>query len=290
MGTPGARGTPPPPANCDSLVEPDTLSRLTHFLWSGEVEVVRRNFARASDAELLRASDADAFAEVYDRYVGQVLAWARARVGEHAADLTAEVFARAWLCRGRFRDQDGAPALPWLLGIAGRRRLGLPRMIALDGNIDAVDDPPGTGCRVRPSSRVSTREVATAQEMSAEKGGRRVALLISRHVPPVEFDRHDTEHVFPVGLVWARPWFRELRFPKPSSVHWATRARPASVAPAGAGRAARGSRNRCEGVMTGFRVRPSAALLPERAGAARQPQLPVVGRLLGRGSSQQPFR
>jgi RNA polymerase sigma-70 factor (ECF subfamily) len=104
----------------------------------------------------LRASDADAFAEVYDRHVGQVLAWARSRVGEHAADLTAEVFARAWLCRGRFRDQDGAPALPWLLGIAqnvlrdslrkrrvedaARRRLGLPRMIAPDGNLDAVDE------------------------------------------------------------------------------------------------------------------------------------------------------
>ena len=138
------------PANCEST------SSLTHFLRSGEVEVVRRKFATASDAELLRASDADAFAEVYDRHVGQVLAWARARVGEHAADLTAEVFARAWLNRGRFRDQDGAPALPWLLGIArnvlrdslrkrrvedtARRRLGLPPMIAPDGNIDAVDE------------------------------------------------------------------------------------------------------------------------------------------------------
>ena len=125
-------------------------------MWSCEVEVVRRNFARASDAELLRASDADAFAEVYDRYVGQVLAWARPRVGEHAADLTAEVFARAWLCRDRFRDQDGAPALPWLLVIAqnvlrdslrmrgvedaARRRLGLPPVVALDGDIDAVDE------------------------------------------------------------------------------------------------------------------------------------------------------
>jgi RNA polymerase sigma-70 factor (ECF subfamily) len=104
----------------------------------------------------LRASDADAFAEVYDRYVGQVFAWARPRVGEHAADLTAEVFARAWLCRGRFRDQGGTPALPWLLGIAqnvlrgslrkrrvedaARRRLGLPRVIAPDGNFDAVDE------------------------------------------------------------------------------------------------------------------------------------------------------
>jgi len=117
---------------------------------------MRRNFANATDAELLQANDADAFAELYDRYVGQVLAWARVRVGTHAGDLTAEVFARAWLCRGRFLDRDGAPALPWLFGIAqnvlrdslrkrrvedaARRRLGLPSTTALDGNIEAVDE------------------------------------------------------------------------------------------------------------------------------------------------------
>ena len=117
---------------------------------------MRHDFARASDAELLQAETADAFAEVYDRHVGQVLAWARARVGEHAADLTAEVFARAWLNRGRFRDQAEGSALSWLLGIAqnvaresvrkrrvedaARRRLGLPRLIASDGNFDAIDE------------------------------------------------------------------------------------------------------------------------------------------------------
>ncbi len=79
-----------------------------------------------------------------------------ARVGEHAADLTAEVFARAWLSRARFRARDDAPALPWLLGIAqnvlrdslrkrrvedaARRRLGLPRTIAEDSDLDAVDE------------------------------------------------------------------------------------------------------------------------------------------------------
>ena len=129
---------------------------MTHFLRSGEVQGVRRNFSKASDSELFRAGDADAFAEIYDRYVGHVFGWARARVGEHAADLTAEVFARAWLSRGRFRARDDPPALPWLLGIAknvlrdslrkrrvedsARRRLGLPRMLAPDRNLDAVDE------------------------------------------------------------------------------------------------------------------------------------------------------
>jgi len=103
---------------------------------------VIRDLARASDAELLRAGTRDSFAEVYDRRSGQVFSWARARVGEHAADLTAEVFARAWLGRGRFRDEGQGSARPWLLGIAqnvlresfrkqriedgGRRHLGLP--------------------------------------------------------------------------------------------------------------------------------------------------------------------
>jgi RNA polymerase sigma-70 factor (ECF subfamily) len=109
-----------------------------------------------SDAELLRAGTADAFEEVYDRHAARLLAWARARVGEHAADLTAEVFARAWLNRSRFRPEDGTSALPWLLGIAknvlreslrkrrvedaARRRLGIPRLLARDAALDAITD------------------------------------------------------------------------------------------------------------------------------------------------------
>jgi DNA-directed RNA polymerase specialized sigma24 family protein len=107
--------------------------------------------AELEPATLLGAKacrDGDAFAEVYDRHVKEVLAWARARIGEPAADLTAEVFARAWLRRSRFRDQEQGSALPWLLGIAqnvlreslrkqriedsGRRRLGLPGLVVRD--------------------------------------------------------------------------------------------------------------------------------------------------------------
>lgn len=118
--------------------------------------VVRRDLAKASDAELLRAGTRDAFAEVYDRHVREVLAWARARIGEPAADLTAEVFARAWLRRSRFRDQEQGSALPWLLGIAqnvlreslrkqriedsGRRRLGIPHPVVRDAELDAVHE------------------------------------------------------------------------------------------------------------------------------------------------------
>jgi RNA polymerase sigma-70 factor (ECF subfamily) len=98
----------------------------------------------------------EAFAVVYDRHVREVFAWARPRVGEHAADLTAEVFARAWLRRGRFRHDEYESALPWLFGIArnvlrdslrrrqiedgGRRRLGLPRLVVGDPALDAVHE------------------------------------------------------------------------------------------------------------------------------------------------------
>jgi len=142
---------------------------------------VRRNFSRASDAELFRADDADAFAEIYDRYVRQVFSWARARVGEHAADLTAEVFARAWLSRRRFRARDDAPALPWLLGIgqnvlrdslrkrriedSARRRLGLPRGIAPDSDLEAVDE------------RLSLPETARHAVASLSEGDRELLQL-----------------------------------------------------------------------------------------------------------------
>src|SRR5262249_27009975 len=116
---------------------------------------VRRDFANASDAELLAGLDADAFALLYDRHAATLFGWARSRVGEHAADLTAEVFARAWLCRGRFRDQTGGSALPWLFGIAenvlrdslrkrrvedaARSRLGLPPSVDPEQGYEAVE-------------------------------------------------------------------------------------------------------------------------------------------------------
>jgi DNA-directed RNA polymerase specialized sigma24 family protein len=89
---------------------PQTEIGVAHFLLERQVVVVRREVGRASDAELLRAGTADGFVEVYDRHAARVLAWARARAGgEHAADLTAEVFARAWLGRSRFRPEgDGS--------------------------------------------------------------------------------------------------------------------------------------------------------------------------------------
>ena len=114
------------------------------------------DYARQSDAELLAANDPDAFGLLYDRHVAQLFSWARARVGDqYAADLTAEVFARAWLSRTSFRDDADGLAYPWLYGIArnvlrdslrkqrvqdrARARLGLPRTVAPDPAFGAVE-------------------------------------------------------------------------------------------------------------------------------------------------------
>jgi RNA polymerase sigma factor (sigma-70 family) len=113
------------------------------------------DYAKLSDARLLAVADPDAFSVLYDRHVAQLFSWARARIGDYAADLTAEVFARAWLNRDSFRDEADRSGLPWLYGIAhnalrdslrkrriedrARARLGLPRAIAPDPEYEAVE-------------------------------------------------------------------------------------------------------------------------------------------------------
>jgi RNA polymerase sigma-70 factor (ECF subfamily) len=114
-----------------------------------------RAWTEQSDAELLVLDDPDAFAELYDRHVGQILAWSSVRVGDYDADLTAEVFAAAWHSRKRFQDEHDGTALPWLYGIAhnvfrsslrkrrveygARERLGLP-ITVVQADFEAVDD------------------------------------------------------------------------------------------------------------------------------------------------------
>jgi RNA polymerase sigma factor (sigma-70 family) len=111
-----------------------------------------------SDVDLLRLSDGDgeAFGLLYDRHAEAIFLWCRAHAGEAAADMTAEVFARAWLSRGRFRDEAGGSVGPWLFGIAGnlyrdwlrrkrvetkaRERLGLPEVLREDPDLERVDE------------------------------------------------------------------------------------------------------------------------------------------------------
>ena len=79
-----------------------------------------------SDAELLARSqrDPEAFAMFYRRYEQLVAGWLmrETRQTELAADLTAEVFATAYLAAPRFRSGP-EPAGAWLLGIARNKML-----------------------------------------------------------------------------------------------------------------------------------------------------------------------
>jgi RNA polymerase sigma factor (sigma-70 family) len=111
-----------------------------------------------TDALLIRAAatDAAAFSELYSRHVEVVYRWFRRRLDWAASDLTAETFARAWLARGRFRDERNGSALPWLLGIAAnvladtvrrdrvetraRERLGLPLDLAREEGYSEVEE------------------------------------------------------------------------------------------------------------------------------------------------------
>lgn len=123
-----------------------------------ELAVARDPRDSRTDASLICAAETDpaAFSELYARHVEAVFRWFRKRLDWAASDLTAETFARAWLSRGRFRDERNGSALPWLLGIAAnvladtvrrdrietraRERLGLPTDLASEDGYSAVDE------------------------------------------------------------------------------------------------------------------------------------------------------
>ncbi len=88
------------------------MGRLTRFSHQRDSQGVGPDHTNVPDADLVGARAADAFAVVYDRHAEHLYRWARARVGDHAADLTAEVFARAWLRRRSFRDEADGSAFP----------------------------------------------------------------------------------------------------------------------------------------------------------------------------------
>ncbi len=156
--------------------------------------------ADPTDAELLRAAatEPEAFTELYRRHVSAVHGWLGRRIEWAAADLTAETFARAWLQRGRFRDDREGSARPWLLGIAGnlvadaarhdrietraRERLGLPVDLATEDGYTRVEQ------RLSPRLALARHVEALApherdalelriiQELSYEEIARRLAI------------------------------------------------------------------------------------------------------------------
>jgi RNA polymerase sigma factor (sigma-70 family) len=112
------------------------------------------------DAALVAAvgqGDADAFDEIYVRYLPLVVRWSVHATGnrEVAADLTAEVFAASLTAARRFRPERGSVA-GWLLGIArnklresqrrgrvedtSRRRIGADPVSLTDADLERVEE------------------------------------------------------------------------------------------------------------------------------------------------------
>jgi len=112
-----------------------------------------------TDEQLLTASrrDAQAFGLFYARHADAVMGYLLRRTGaiEVAADLTAEVFAAAFVARRRFRPR-AEPARAWLFGIANhkladarrrrgveeraRRRLGMSRRAFIDEELERAEE------------------------------------------------------------------------------------------------------------------------------------------------------
>jgi len=146
-----------------------------------------------SDAELIRLArdDPDALGELYLRYRRPVYAWFGRRLSEPAAsELTAELFAQVALSLGRFRDEAGGSAGPWLYGIAknllrryheqgriedlARRRLGMPvrsyehDFEAIDERISAVERDSGLASALEslPKPQRDALELRVVDELS----------------------------------------------------------------------------------------------------------------------------
>jgi RNA polymerase sigma factor (sigma-70 family) len=106
-----------------------------------------------TDAEIFRRSvgDPSAFADIFDRYVDVVLAYARRRLGPvEGEEIAARVFLIAFEKRAKF-DPGAESAKPWLLGIASnlirrkvrdeRERLASLAKVPLPIPAEPVDDP-----------------------------------------------------------------------------------------------------------------------------------------------------
>jgi RNA polymerase sigma-70 factor, ECF subfamily len=97
-------------------------------------------------------ADGDAFAALYDRYVGGVYRFAYRRIGDHsqAEEITSQTFQRALEALPRYQER-GLPFGAWLFRIARNllidsRRSG-PRAVSLDalGSIEEVCDQTAAG-------------------------------------------------------------------------------------------------------------------------------------------------
>ena len=165
-----------------------------------EYSASQQTNCQATDAELLDESAVEpaAFGALYERHVETVHEWFTRRIAWFASDLTAETFARAWLCRRRFRDDREGSALPWLLGIAGnvladtvrrnrveiraRKRLGLPLDLAVEDGFVRTEERLSPRVALEkaldrlPADQRAALELRVVGELSYEQVARRLAI------------------------------------------------------------------------------------------------------------------
>jgi RNA polymerase sigma factor (sigma-70 family) len=127
----------------------------------------------STDAEVFRRSvgEPEAFADIFERHIDAVMAYARRRVGAAAGEeIAAQTFLVAFERRGRF-DPRFASARPWLLGIATnlirhhhrheRVHLTTLKRLPVDEPAEPVDDPARVDAeRLMPAVRASLLELS----------------------------------------------------------------------------------------------------------------------------------
>jgi RNA polymerase sigma-70 factor (ECF subfamily) len=113
------------------------------------------------DAELMRAEDQGAFAEVVRRHGPLVRRVARSLAGDEAEDVAQQAFLSAWLARGRF-DATRGSLQAWLCTIARNRALDLHRSQARHGSTGTLAAAEHLACaRETPDVVASRRDEAS---------------------------------------------------------------------------------------------------------------------------------
>jgi RNA polymerase sigma factor (sigma-70 family) len=138
------------------LIRSET-NRLVTTSWD-----MRQTQRAGPDAALLAAAqrgDREAFARLYERYVGDVYRYALRMLRHTAAaeDMTQDVFTLAWANRADIRIAD-LSLLPWLL--VTTRNLSLNRLKRLDRRVELHDAAQSADPRPGPEDVVLDRQLA----------------------------------------------------------------------------------------------------------------------------------
>jgi RNA polymerase sigma-70 factor (ECF subfamily) len=131
-----------------------------------------------TDAQVIARSlrEPGAFRSIFDRHFADVHRYLRHRAGlDHADDLAAETFVRAFAARGRFRPREGDSARAWLFTIAtnlmyDEARRGRRRDLA-HGRLAAQPVPADAG-------PLGERDPALAAALGALRDEEREAVLL----------------------------------------------------------------------------------------------------------------